>query len=197
MKAVERMKEMLNPGLVYRNSDFAPVSTDIVRNLMVLVKEGALVRVHDGVFYAPKKTAFGPGYPNTNQLLQKFLKDDHFVVYSWNQFNGLGLGTTQLYDKTVVFNRKRHGEMVLCGQKYYFHRWREAPKQLTKEFLLVEMFNRFKNLAEDKSMVIENLRKKMHTFDRENLEYCLEHYAKESVKKEFQAFLEWDQNVPS
>ena len=64
-------------------------------------------------------------------------------------FNSLGLGTTQLYDKKIVFNRKRHGEMKLGNRTYFFHRWREAPKSLSREFLLVEMLNRINELAED------------------------------------------------
>jgi len=38
-----------------------------------------------------------------DKLVESFLKDDRFLLASPNAYNGLGVGTTQLYDKTVVY----------------------------------------------------------------------------------------------
>ncbi|MCB1198066.1 MAG: hypothetical protein KDK51_06810, partial [Deltaproteobacteria bacterium] len=103
------MKNMIQAGQVYEYKDFEPVSKDYKRNTAILIKEGVLVRVHPGIFFAPKKGALFGSFPPEQELIHRFLNDDHFVIYSLNHFNGLGLGTTQLYNKTVVFNRKRHG----------------------------------------------------------------------------------------
>ena len=97
----------------------------------------------------PEDTSFGKALPEETQLLKTFLKDDRFVVYDLNQFNSLGLGLTQLHNKRIVFNRKRHGEFQFNGRNYSFYRWREAPKTLSKEFLYVEFLNRFDLLSED------------------------------------------------
>lgn len=117
------------------------MTSNVDRNLKAMVKGGFLKKLQNGLYLCPKMTPFGEAMPDENELLKKFLNDDHFVVYGPSMFNSLGLGTTQLYDKRVVFNRKRHGEMELAGRKYYFYHLREAPKSLSKEFLLVEMFN--------------------------------------------------------
>jgi hypothetical protein len=37
-----------------------------------------------------------------------------FLLTSPNAYNTLGVGTTQLYDKTVVYNHKRHGHFMLA-----------------------------------------------------------------------------------
>lgn len=67
------------------------------------------------MYMAPKNTDFGEAPPDENSLLKLFLTDDHFVVYSLSQFNTLGLGSTQLYNSRIVFNRKRTGILDVGG----------------------------------------------------------------------------------
>ena len=45
--------------------------------------------------------------PKDNDLMSCFLRDDHFLLYSLNQYNSLGVGLTQVYNRVVVLNRKR------------------------------------------------------------------------------------------
>jgi hypothetical protein len=56
--------------------------------------------------------------------------------------------TTQLYDKTVVYNRKRHGDFSFGGRKFAFRVKPAFPKSLTKEFLLGDLVNNVDQLAE-------------------------------------------------
>ncbi|MEO5969802.1 MAG: hypothetical protein ABIQ95_07715 [Bdellovibrionia bacterium] len=135
------------------------------------------------MYSAPKTTAFGEAPPETNSLVRTFLKDDRFVVYSPSQFNSLGLGTTQLYNQITVFNRKRVGEFSLGGRTYNFHRWREAPKQLTPEFLVVELLNRLNELAEDRDQVAERIKGKLGEFNRRKLTFAAQHYGTLSTQK--------------
>lgn len=173
---LEKMKSSLKKGAVYRRSDFLSMTSNVDRNLRQLVEEGYLKKLQNGLYLCPETTVFGESLPDENKLLYKFLKDDHFVVYGLSVLNSLGLGTTQLYNKKIVFNRKRHGEMEVGGRKYFFHRWREAPKKLTKEFLLVELVNHLDELAENKDKVLENLKKKLSQFDLRGLKYAVSHY---------------------
>ena len=187
---LNRMKESLLEGAVYRRSDFTDLSSNVDRNLAKLVKVGALRKLQNGLYLCPKKTPFGESTPDENELLEKFLNDDHFVVYGPSMFNRLGLGTTQLYDKKVVFNRKRHGEMKLGSRSYYFYRWREAPKKLSKEFLLVEMFNRLNELAEDQEMVVNNFKKKVGDFNLMKLYKALNRFGTKSTQLKLRPILE-------
>lgn len=177
------MMSILIPGQVYKRSDFIKLSSNVDRNLALLVKKDLLKKVQNGLYVCPKKTAFGEAPPDENELILKFLNDDHFVVYGPSQFNSLGLGTTQLYNKKVVFNRKRHGEMELGGRRYFFHKWREAPKSLSKEFLLVEMMNRLDELAENRQDILDRLKDKLKSFNINKLRYALNHFGTLSAQK--------------
>lgn len=133
-QTVKRMKAALVPGQVYRRAELAQLSSNVDRHLALLLAEGLLKKVSQGLYLAPRSTPFGDALPDEESLLRTFLKGDHFVVYSFNQFNALELGTTQPYNQRVVFNRKRVGEFNLGGRAYTFHRWREAPKESTPAF---------------------------------------------------------------
>jgi len=180
---LEKMKAFLKQGAIYRRSDFLFLTTNVDRNLAKLTELGLLKKLQNGLYECPRLTDFGPALPNEEQLLKKFLNDDHFVVYSYNLFNSLELGTTQLYNNKIVFNRKRHGDVILGGRKYFLHKWREAPKKLSLEFLLVEMMNRFEDLAEDKNKIMENLKKSFSKFNKKALRFCLLHYGTLSAQK--------------
>lgn len=72
-------------------------------------------------------------------------------------YNSLGVGTTQLYDKTVVYNHKRHGESQLGNRKFAFRVKPRFPKSLTREFLLVDLVNNVDRLAEAKDEVLRRV----------------------------------------
>jgi hypothetical protein len=163
------LKSKLVWGRCYRRGDLRRFSSSVDRHLAALVDEGFLVKVQHGLYARPSRTDFGDAPPDEEQLLKTFLKNDPFIVYSFNQFNALGLGTTQLYDRRVVLNRKRHGEFTLGGRKYFFRRWREVPKELTREVLVVEALNHLKELAEDGEKFLANLNRKWSTFDEKEL----------------------------
>ena len=192
---LDKMKLFLTSGKVYRRSDFADMTSNVDRYLKALVNEGFLKKLQNGLYLCPKKTPFGEAMPNEEELLQKFFNDDHFVVYGPSMFNSLGLGTTQLYDKRVVFNRKRHREMEIGERKYFFYRWREAPKKLSKEFLLVEMFNKLNELAEDHVDVVNRLKSKLGEYNFSKLYNALSRFGTKSAQKKLRPLLEEYKNV--
>ena len=189
---VKRLKSALVPGQVYRRSDLARLSTNIDRHLAQLLAGGHLRKLSQGLYLAPRSTPYGEALPDEESLLRAFLKDDRFVVYSFNQFNSLELGTTQLYNQRVVFNRKRVGEFALGGRTYAFHRWREAPKTLSVEFLVVELLNRLHELAEDREQVLTRLRQKLPQFNRARLLFSVAHYGTLSTQKRLKSLIAAD-----
>ncbi len=96
-------------------------------------------------------------------LVASFLKDDRFLLASPNVYNALGVGTTQLYNKTVVYNHKRHGEFMLGGRTFEFRQKPTFPKQLTREFLLVDLVNNLGRLAESEEEVLARVKEKART----------------------------------
>ena len=194
-KTLTKLKASLVPGQVYRRANLAALSTNVDRHLAKLVADGQLIKLSQGLYAAPRTTAFGEAPPEAPSLLRSFLKDDHFVVYGPSQFNALGLGTTQLYNRVTVFNRKRVGEFTLGGRVYTFHRWREAPKNLTPEFLVVELLNRLNELAEDRDQVLVNLKTKLHEFNRRKLVLAASRYGTLSTQKKLEVMMRTEPKV--
>lgn len=189
MNSLEKMKRRLKPRATYRREDFIHLSSNVDRHLKTLVLEKALVKIQNGLYMCPEITPFGKALPEETQLLKSFLKDDSFVVYDLNLFNSLGLGLTQLHNKRIVFNRKRHGNFQFNGKHYYFYRWREAPKKLSKEFLYVEFLNRFDKLAEDTVKHKNLLKRQLRKLDQKKLQRAVKNYGRESTKKKLQSLL--------
>lgn len=179
----------IHPGEVYRRSDLEYYSTAIDRHLAQLTEDGILVKVNHGLYYAPKKSKFGVVPPDDQQLVERFLKDDDFLLVSPNAYNALGLGLTQLYNTTWVYNHKRKGEFQLNGKTFELKLKSSFPKEITKEFLLVDLLNNSQNLAEDFSQTIEKLKNKLHHFNTSDLMKATQQYGTGKTKGILKAIL--------
>ena len=101
----------------------------------------------------------------------------------------LGLGTTQLYDKTVVYNHKRHGAFRLGGRKFAFRVKPRFPKALTEEFLLVDLVNNLGQLAETREEVLKRAMGRAVSSDGLRLRHAVREYGNERTKKLFERAL--------
>ncbi len=184
---IKPIQSALEPGKVYRRRDLTGLSSNLDRYLPKLVEKGVLRKITRGLYVCPMNTVFGEALPDEQQLLKTFLRDEHFVVFSLSVFNSLGLGTTQLYNQRIVVNRKRHGEFILGDRKYFFHRRLEVPtpKQVTREYFVMELLNRLNDLAENQQAVLKHLKEKLPDFDQKKLLYAKKHYATYSAQLKF------------
>jgi hypothetical protein len=189
MTKLEQLKKHLKPGHAYRRADLARWSTSVDRHLKELVESGTLKKLSGGLYAYPKDTAFGPAPASDEDVVGAFLKDDTFLLASPNAYNGLGVGTTQLYDKTVVYNHKRHGEFQLGNRKFAFRVKPRFPKSLTKEFLLVDLVNNVNQLAEAKDEVLERVKQRATSTDHRRLRRAVRAYGNERTKKFFERAL--------
>ncbi|MEM7134401.1 MAG: hypothetical protein AAF702_49485 [Chloroflexota bacterium] len=71
-----------------------------------------------GLYYYPKKTALGYDAPDEKILIRAFLNDGWFLITSPSVYNVLGIGTTQLYTQTVIYNHKRQGQVTLGNRAF-------------------------------------------------------------------------------
>src|SRR5262245_17459882 len=134
----EKLVSNLKTGHVYRRESLLSFSKAVDRDLEKLLNKGMLEKLAPGLYYKPTHSRYGLLPSKDEELIRCFLRDDPFLLYSWNQYNTLGLGLTQLYNRAVVYNRKRHGLLNLGGKEFDFRRpLRGFPKKLSKEFLLV------------------------------------------------------------
>jgi hypothetical protein len=189
MTKLNDLKAHLKPGQVYRREDLAKWSTSVDRHLKQLVESGVLTKLSGGVYAYPKATVFGKAPAEDRDVVAKFLKDDRFLLVSPNTYNSLGVGTTQLYDKTLVYNRKRHGDFVLGNRKFAFRVKPDFPRALTKEFLLVDLVNNLDHLAEAKSDVLERVKQRASSMDGRRLSRAVRDYGSARTKKFFERVL--------
>jgi hypothetical protein len=181
-KALYFLQRQLKPGKVYRRADLAQWSKAVDRHLGALVKEGTIEKLSPGVYYVPRKTVFGSAPPDEHELVRAFLKDDEFLLTSPNAYNSLGLGTTQLYNKRVVYNHKRHGTFNLGGRVFLFHAKHRFPTKLSQEFLLVDLLNNIQTLAEDREAVMKLAMAKAKSMDPQKLSAAVKRYGKVRTK---------------
>lgn len=182
----KKLERTLRSGRVYRREMLLSSSKAVDRDLGRLVKAGKLQKLSGGLYYKPAKSQFGMLPPKEDDLVKRFLRDDSFLLYSWNKYNTLGVGLTQLYNRLVVLNHKRHGVFALGNKKFDFRRSnRGFPTKLTKEFLLVDLVNNLNELAEDTSLVKERILINLSRFDKNRLLRMAEKYGKVGTKHYF------------
>lgn len=151
------LKRHLRRGKVYRREDLTKYSNSIDRHLEELQQDGTLEKVGPGLYYYPKKSPFGNVPPDDKELVRSFLKDDKFLITSPNAYNSLGVGTTQLYNKKVVYNRSRHGIINIGGKTFEFKSVKDVPSKVTREYLVVDLLNNLEDLAEDHDEVKKSI----------------------------------------
>lgn len=186
MLSYQQLHTNLVPGHVYRREDLLRYSKAVDRDLDILVREEMLEKVAAGMYYKPRYSKYGTLPPKDDDLIKAFLKDDQYLLFSWNAYNSLGLGLTQLYNKMVIYNHKRHCKCELDSRKFDFHRpVRGFPKKITKEYLLVDLVNNLRSLAEDSNAVKDAIQRHWNEFDTHKVLQFADRYGKVSTKHFF------------
>jgi hypothetical protein len=187
--ALERLRSRLKKGHVYRREDLLSDSNAVDRHLKQLLEAGDLEKLAQGLYYAPKSSAFGRVPPKDEDLVEAFLKDENFLLLSPNSYNSMGLGTSQLYNKTVVYNHKRHGLFKLGNRNFEFRIKPRFPKKVDKEFLLVDLLNNLDSLAEDKDAILVNTEQQLDKFEVSKLLKTVSAYGAARTKKRISSWL--------
>ena len=192
MTKLQKLKKRLRPGQVYRREDLARWSNAVDRHLKQLLDDGTLTKLAGGLYDYPKETVFGKAPAEDDKLVGTFLKDDRFLLASPNAYNSLGVGTTQLYDKTVVYNHKRHGQFSLGGRTFDFRVKPAFPTKLSGEFLLVDLVNNVDRLAESRNEVLARVKERATSYDVPRLQRAARNYGNVRTKKFFSEALKAD-----
>ncbi len=192
-----RLRRQLRAGRVYRRKDLLTFSNSLDRHLRKLTAEGTLQKLRTGLYYCPQELEFGAPPPDEHELVKAFLRTDRFVITSPNAYNQLGLGTTQLYNKRVVYNQKLHGTFRLGNRVLTFERRANVPQQLSPEFLLVDVVNELNGLAEDRDAVLSRVRERAQQINPRKLSRAVSLYGKQSTQKTFREMLRSADRVAS
>lgn len=186
--ATAHLANEIKAGHVYRREDLARLSNAVDRHLRELVSVGKLQKLAQGLYHAPKQSSFGPLPPSDDRVVKAFLRDKEFLIFSPSSYNTVGLGTTQLYNRTLVYNHKRHGVFRLGNRQFDFRVKPRFPKKLSSEFLYVDLLNNLEELAEDRDVVLSQARSKLPCFDMDRLQQAVESYGNMTTRKRFR---EW------
>jgi hypothetical protein len=189
MTTLSELKKHLRPGAVYRRADLLRWTKAVDRHLKQLVEDGTLVKLSGGVYAYPKRTRFGAAPADDETLVEAFLKDHRFLLTSANAYNALGVGSTQLYNETVVYNHKRHGRFKLGNRSYDFRVKPHFPAKLSEEFLLVDLVDNLDRLAEDRSTTLEGVKRKAAQVDPVLLGRNVRNYGGAKARKFFKPLL--------
>lgn len=144
------------PGRVYRTRELRAFSANPSRWAKRLVERGVLRQPYHGLFYMPVQSRFGPVAAMDEELLRAFLGTGDFLITGPYVWNALGLGTTQLFAVTVVYNGERTGEVELGGRRFWFRRVR-FPKDPPPEWYVVDLLQNERWMPEDTSRLDEHL----------------------------------------
>jgi hypothetical protein len=175
----------LRPGEVYRRADLARWSHSVDRHIQASLRDGKLIKLSGGLYGAPKSTVFGPAPAEDARVVSSFLKGDPFLLASPNAYNALGVGATQLHNKTVVYNHKRHGRFILGGRPYEFRMKPRFPTRLSREFLLVDLVNNLDQLGEAREQTLRRVETAARSADPSKLALAARNYGLVRTRKFF------------
>ena len=187
---LEKLREEMARGRVFRREQLVGCSNSVDRHLRYLVKKGEARKLQGGLYYRPEKSTFGDVPAEPEQVLKAFLKGNDFLLVSLNDYNGLGVGTTQLYNEYVVYNHKRDGHMMLENQRYYFIKNRPYPKEACEAFLYVDLMNNLRLLAEDTLALKEKLAQKVLSLGLDDVRKFAQEYGNAATRKFFDGLTE-------
>jgi len=128
----------LQDGRVYRTEEFFDVDSNPTRLVKRLVSQGRLTPLRHGLYYAPCASSFGPVPPREDALLRAFFRGRPYLMTGPSFWNALGLGTTMVEARPLVYNTTRSGPVELAGRLFELRRAR-FPRPATPEFFVVDL----------------------------------------------------------
>lgn len=185
----KKLLDVFKSGRVYRRQEIVNITTSIDRDLKFLVNDGAIVKLAPGLYCKPKKSRFGTVPPEVKDAVRSFLKDDNFLLVPKNLYASLGLGLTQLYNTITVYNHKRFILRSLGTTCLDFRTVPAFPKKLNKEYLLVDLINNLRRVAEDADFVKSQVKNNLEKFDKNKIYTAAKKYGLVSTKKFFKELI--------
>jgi hypothetical protein len=142
------------------------------------------VQVARGLFAAPRSTRFGPAPPTDKALMDAFLEGSPYVFTGSDFWNALGLGTTAVHAKTLVYNTKRSGELRLGGRPFVLRRV-TFPESPPAEWYIIDLFEHAGQAATSPDQLAVSLERALRVgrFDREQLKAMSSRYGSRRTQK--------------
>jgi hypothetical protein len=146
----------LEKGRVYRTRDLARWGRNPARLARRLVREGKLREAAHGLYYTPVASKFGPAPVADEVLLRAFLGGGPFLISGPPRWNALGLGSTAMFAKSLVYNTQRTGEFMLDGRGFVLRRV-YFPERPSPEWFVVDLLRHHEMAGVALSELLANL----------------------------------------
>ena len=159
--ALRRQVE-LTPGRVYRTAHLARWGANPTRLARRLESEGRLQKLSQGLYYAPLKSRFGAVPPSDEALLTAFFDGSPWLLTGPPRWNALGLGSTQLFAKPLVYNTKRSGTVQLGGRTFELRRV-AFPAEPTAEWFAIDLLRNAERVGLEPDALEAGLRSAVST----------------------------------
>lgn len=139
---------VLQAGKVYRTAHLVPWGANPTRLASRLKQEGRLQRLGHGLFYAPTESRFGVVPPSNEALLDAYFDGTPWVETGPPRWNALGLGSTAMFAKTLVYNTKRTGT-VKVGKRAFELRRVGFPVDPSPEWFVIDLLRNVDSVGLD------------------------------------------------
>lgn len=172
------------PGKVYRTRDLGDYARNPTRMAEQLVEAGELRKVRQGLYFAPRKTAFGEAPPSEEELLNAFFHGKRYLRTGPSVWNALGLGSTAVEAVPLIYNTGRSGEVWLGRRRFRLRRVKFPPGRVPAEYLVVDLLENADLAGVDCDTVLRRLVVAVEEgrFDRERLRAMAEGYGSKRVR---------------
>ena len=124
--ALTEVKKHLRRGRVYRREDLAKWSDSVDRHLKTLVAAGDLKKLRYGMYYCPKRLAFGEAPASEHELVRAFLKE-FLLVDLVNEVDQLaedrGAVLARVRENAVQIDSRKLSRAVSLYANYSSQRW--------------------------------------------------------------------------
>jgi len=120
--------------------------------------------------------------PGEEALLEAFLDGTPYVVTGPPRWNALGLGSTALHVRPLVYNTKRTGTYTLAGRTFDLRRV-AFPREVTAEWFVVDLLRNADSVGQDRADLVVNLVKALRVgrFDPRRLLQMADQFADRAV----------------
>lgn len=166
----DRKRALLTPGEVHRTAALRRWDSNPSRLAERLEARGELQRLGHGFVYVPRQTRFGPAPPTDESLLNAFFDGTPYVVTGPLRWNALGLGSTALHVRPLVYNTKRTGTLTIGGRTFDMRRV-AFPVDPPPEWFVVDLLRNAGTVGVDRADLLERLTDRVARgqFERERL----------------------------
>lgn len=150
----------LEPGTVYRTAWLRRWDANPTRLAQKLEAKGLARRLGHGLLYAPRHGRFGEVPPSDEALLDAFLDGTPHVVTGPARWNALGLGSTALFVRPLVYNTKRTGTFTVGGRSFDMRRV-AFPDDPPPEWFVVDLLRNAKSAGVEREVLVTRLGKRV------------------------------------